>query len=73
MKMPLPDKDIIQIEEKIMELATEVFGDLDKAAEWITTPIKVLNDKTPSSRLENAEGIEEVKSILRKIETGEFT
>ena len=61
------------INEEIKELATKVFSNTDKADAWLTTPIKSLNDQTPISKLENAEGIKEVRALLRKIESGEFT
>lgn len=62
-----------QAKEDVQKLATMVFGDIGKAKAWLTTPIKTLNYQTPTSKLENNEGIEEVRIILRKIESGEFT
>ena len=59
--------------EDIKKLANKVFGDATKAEAWLITPVKVLNDHTPTSRLQNAEGIEEVRALLLKIESGEFT
>ena len=59
--------------EDIKALATKVFEDVDKAEEWMRSPIKALNDDTPASKLENTEGIEEVRSLLGKIKSGEFT
>ena len=43
--------------EDLKTIATEVFGDKDKADIWLSTPIRVLNDKTPSESADNAKGI----------------
>ena len=58
--------------KNIQELAVEVFVDREKAEEWLITPIEALNNQTPSSQLENANGIEEVRVILQKIERDGF-
>lgn len=67
------DNKMVYTKETVNELANEVFGDKNKSEIWLNTPIKSLNYKTPRSRLECEEGIEEVIAILRKLESGEFT
>lgn len=59
--------------EDLRKLAIDVFGDKNKAEKWLATTIKALNGKAPNSIVDTAEGIEAIRAILRKIETGEFT
>lgn len=67
--VPVENEDM----KSVKELATKVLGDKGKAEAWLTTPIKSLNGQTPTLMFENAGGIEEVTTLLRKIESGEFT
>jgi len=64
---------MVYTRETLNELAAEIFGDKNKSEQWLVTPIKTLNGKTPRSVVESAEGIEEDAAILRKIKYGEFT
>ena len=67
------DNKMVYTKETLKKLATDILGDRNKAEQWLATPIKALNEKTPQSLVENTEGIEEVVVILRKIKAGEFT
>lgn len=67
------DNKMVYTKETLKRLAVDIFADRNKAEQWLATPIKALNGKTPRSLVENAEGIEEVAAILRKIKVGEFT
>lgn len=52
--------------------ATQVFGDLEKAKEWIKTPVPVLSGEKPEALFDTFEGRHWVSQVLRKIEYGEF-
>jgi putative toxin-antitoxin system antitoxin component (TIGR02293 family) len=55
------------------ERAAAVFGDKDKADEWLNTPNLVLNGQTPLSLLDSDIGAESVIDILGRIEQGVFS
>ena len=59
--------------DDISLLATTIFGSSVKADRWLRKPNRALNGDTPISRLSTNEGLEEVRSILRKIEYGDFS
>ncbi len=52
--------------------AVKVFGDLDKASEWIRSPIPALAGERPETLFDTFEGRHWVAQTLRKIEHGEF-
>lgn len=52
--------------------AAQVFGDLEKAKEWIKTPIQALSGDKPEALFDTFEGRHWVSQVLRKIEYGEF-
>lgn len=52
--------------------AAQVFGELEKAKEWIKTPIPALSGDKPEALFDTFEGRHWVSQVLRKIEYGEF-
>jgi putative toxin-antitoxin system antitoxin component (TIGR02293 family) len=50
--------------------AGEVFGNRDKALEWLQTPSPALNGATPLDAIETESGCQEVEDILGRIEYG---
>jgi len=66
-------KGVENTKEDILKLAFIVFGSKMKAEDWLNTPLISLNQNTPYSRLKTPEGIEQIRSILQKINKGEFT
>lgn len=54
---------------RVLERAKEVFGDPEKAREWINTPNLALGNK-PIALLETEEGEGAVLGVLNSIETG---
>jgi putative toxin-antitoxin system antitoxin component (TIGR02293 family) len=48
--------------------AVAVFGDEHKATHWLSTPLTILNDRTPAEVLKSDEGIAQVEQILTRIE-----
>lgn len=58
------------VPEALRRRTLEVFGDEDKAGEWLTTKIAVLGGQAPMDTLMRAEGEEEVFKVLGRIEHG---
>ena len=52
--------------------ALRVFGEMEKAKEWIQTPLPVFSGARPESLFDTFEGRNWVSQALRKIEYGEF-
>jgi len=53
--------------------AVAVFGDEHKAAHWLSTPLPLLEDRSPSDLLNSDEGIQRVDEILTRIEHNIFS
>lgn len=48
--------------------AVAVFGDEQKATHWLSTPLAILENRTPTELLSSDEGIELVERTLTRIE-----
>jgi putative toxin-antitoxin system antitoxin component (TIGR02293 family) len=48
--------------------AIAVFGDEHKATHWLSTPLPLLEDKTPAEVLQTRDGIARIEQILTRIE-----
>jgi putative toxin-antitoxin system antitoxin component (TIGR02293 family) len=48
--------------------AVAVFGDEQKATHWLSTPLAILENRTPTELLASEEGIEIVERTLTRIE-----
>jgi putative toxin-antitoxin system antitoxin component (TIGR02293 family) len=48
--------------------AVAVFGDEEKATHWLSTPLPILKDRTPTELLASEEGIDLVEQTLTRIE-----
>ena len=48
--------------------AVAVFGDEHKATHWLSTPLAILQDRTPAEVLRSDEGIAQIEQILTRIE-----
>jgi putative toxin-antitoxin system antitoxin component (TIGR02293 family) len=55
---------------RIYQLATDVFGDEKKAAEWLKRPSRALSNELPIKLLDTDLGTQQVEQELRKIEFG---
>jgi putative toxin-antitoxin system antitoxin component (TIGR02293 family) len=53
--------------------AVGVFGDENKAAHWLATPLAILDNRTPSELLATEEGVIKVDEILTRIEHNIFS
>ena len=61
------------VPDPIWRRALEVFGDEEKAGEWLTTKIAALGGQTPMDTLMRVDGEEEVRKVLGRIEHGAFS
>jgi putative toxin-antitoxin system antitoxin component (TIGR02293 family) len=48
--------------------AVAVFGDEQKATHWLSTPLAILEHRTPTNLLASEEGVEIVERTLTRIE-----
>jgi putative toxin-antitoxin system antitoxin component (TIGR02293 family) len=48
--------------------AVAVFGDEHKATHWLSTPLPLLDDRTPAEVLQTKDGIARIEQILTRIE-----
>ncbi|MBK8503048.1 MAG: DUF2384 domain-containing protein [Saprospiraceae bacterium] len=62
-------EQMIEIAEVIAH-ATDVFGDMDTAIDWLNSPILGLNGQKPVSFLDNTFGIRLVRQALGRLEYG---
>ena len=53
--------------------AVAVFGDEHKASHWLSTPLPLFDDRSPSELLNSEEGIQRVDEILTRIEHNIFS
>jgi len=58
---------------KVLALAESVLGTKEKARHWLNTPNRALSSATPFSLLETEAGVDEVTSVLGRIEHGVFS
>jgi putative toxin-antitoxin system antitoxin component (TIGR02293 family) len=57
---------------RLFSKATSVFGDQEKALQWLECSIPALGDQIPIDLCDTFEGRKMVQGALRKIEYGEF-
>ncbi|OHZ01209.1 antitoxin Xre/MbcA/ParS toxin-binding domain-containing protein [Salinicola sp. MIT1003] len=58
---------------RVYREAVNVFGNVEVARDWLGTPINALSGSKPIDMFDTSEGRSLVRSILRKIEHGEFS
>lgn len=59
--------------QKVLEQALAVFDSRAVAIEWLGSPIRALNGRSPLSLLDTDAGIESVRTVLGRIEHGVFS
>jgi putative toxin-antitoxin system antitoxin component (TIGR02293 family) len=57
----------------VLRQATEVFGSLDKARDWLNRPNRALGNEQPISRLDTEIGEREVEDVLNRINHGIYS
>lgn len=63
-------KDLKKELVKLIEYGESVFGDKTNFENWLATKSKALGGITPESLLNSADGIQNVKDLLGRIEHG---
>jgi len=58
---------------KILGIATEVFGNQDRAEAWMDTPAMALDQQKPIDLIRTPEGVAMVEVLLRRMEYGVYT
>jgi putative toxin-antitoxin system antitoxin component (TIGR02293 family) len=56
--------------DRIYDLAVDVFGDGDKAAQWLKRPSRALANEPPLKLLDTDAGTQQVEQELRQIQYG---
>jgi len=69
---PFVSERVLQIAE-VTAKGTEVFGDKTKFIQWVHSPIRAFDDRTPFEMLNSAFGAEMVLQELGRIEHGVFS
>jgi putative toxin-antitoxin system antitoxin component (TIGR02293 family) len=57
----------------ILDLAVDVFGDLEVARTWLEHPNRVLKGSAPLELLDTDAGVEQVTQVLNRIEYGVYS
>jgi putative toxin-antitoxin system antitoxin component (TIGR02293 family) len=69
-RLPPDESDRVYRILRIIDLATEVFGSLDNAREWLKEPNYTLAERTPLSYLDTGPGCNLVERTLRQVQHG---
>lgn len=64
---------MINLKKELIEYGESVFEDKARFESWLTTKSKALGGIKPESLLKNADGIQNVKDALGRIEHGTFS
>lgn len=70
--MSLADSEEMLDTIRLYGQALGVFGGIEKAKEWVETPLPVFSGERPEALFDTFEGRNWVSQVLRKIEYGEF-
>ncbi|MEQ3622997.1 MAG: antitoxin Xre/MbcA/ParS toxin-binding domain-containing protein [Marinobacter sp.] len=63
-----------KLREIVIAEAVELFeGDKAAAEQWLSTPVRGLGQKTPNELLTSEEGIEQVRTLIGRLEHGIIT
>jgi putative toxin-antitoxin system antitoxin component (TIGR02293 family) len=67
-------KDLNRLREIAITEAVELFeGDPRAASQWLTKPARALGHKAPGDCLSSEEGIEQVRTLIGRLEHGIIT
>jgi putative toxin-antitoxin system antitoxin component (TIGR02293 family) len=58
--------------DMVLERAVEVIGDRERAYSWFGRPVKALKGATPISMLSTPDGVQQVLTVLGRLEHGVF-
>ncbi len=57
----------------ILKRAREVFGNIEKARDWMKTPLSAFKDETPLQRADTSIGANQVHDVLGRIDYGVYS
>ena len=61
----------VELRDLVYQEIVELFeGDTVAAELWLSSPITVLDDRTPASLLKTKTGVQKIRNLLRKWEEG---
>lgn len=64
-------RDIIKLREIVIAEAVELFeGDKAAAEQWLSTPVRGLGHKTPNELLTSEKDIEQIRTLIGRLEHG---
>ncbi|SHO57485.1 MbcA/ParS/Xre antitoxin family protein [Vibrio quintilis] len=72
-KLPTVIGDNVIDTVRVYMQASDVYGSLELAKEWLSTPIPALGGEVPLDIMDTPAGRELVRQTLRKIEYGEYS
>jgi putative toxin-antitoxin system antitoxin component (TIGR02293 family) len=58
---------------RVLALAKETLGDMDRASRWLQTPNRALEGDKPIGRLDTDTGVRSVEQVLGRIEYGLYS
>jgi putative toxin-antitoxin system antitoxin component (TIGR02293 family) len=58
---------------RLLERATEIFGSVEKARGWVSTPLAALGGETPLQRADTSVGAMQVDDLLGRIDYGVYS
>jgi putative toxin-antitoxin system antitoxin component (TIGR02293 family) len=58
---------------RLLERATEIFGSVEKARGWMSTPLAALGGETPLQRADTSVGAMQVDDLLGRIDYGVYS
>ena len=64
----MPSEIVVAGLVRVIAHAVAMFGDEEKAAHWLSTPLAVLEDRAPAELFDSEEGIGLVERTLIRIE-----
>jgi putative toxin-antitoxin system antitoxin component (TIGR02293 family) len=72
--MEQPGNNLSSLREIAIAEAVELFeGDAKAASQWLTKPARALGHKAPGDCLSSEEGIEQVRTLIGRLEHGIIT
>ncbi|WP_394132747.1 antitoxin Xre/MbcA/ParS toxin-binding domain-containing protein [Marinobacter nauticus] len=67
-------RDLSKLREIVIAEAVELFeGDKAAAEQWLSTPVRGLGHKTPNELLTSEKDIEQVRTLIGRLEHGIIT
>lgn len=65
------EQTVAELREQVRRELIDLFeGDETSADLWLSSPIRVLGDRTPISVMETKSGIQKIRNVIRKWQEG---